>query len=58
MTDKEYADDVRKRFNSMALPIVGLIQEVLRKGFAIDFSIRVTDNKPDVRCDITKVTKL
>lgn len=58
MSDKEQADDLRKRFNSMALPIVGLLQECDRKGFVMSFGINVKDGKPDLRCDISKVTKL
>jgi DNA polymerase I-like protein with 3'-5' exonuclease and polymerase domains len=58
MTDKEQADEFRKKFNSMALPLVGLLMEVERKGFSISFNIAVRDGKPDLKCDIAKVTKL
>ena len=59
LTDQEEADSFRKRFNSMAMPIVGLMQEAVRKGFALGFNIALTpDGKPSLTCDVSKVTKL
>ena len=58
-TDQENAEDFRKRFASMALPIVGLLQEITRKGYACNFHIRLTpENKPDIGIEISRVTKL
>lgn len=58
MTDKEQADDFRKRFNSIALPLVGLLLEAERKGFNLSFTIAVKNGKPDLNIEVSKVTKL
>jgi len=58
ITDQEKADDIRRRFHLMALPIAGLIQECAKDGFIINFSINLKDGEPDIRCDISKVIKL
>lgn len=58
LTDKEQADEFRKKFNSMALPIVGLLLEAERKGFSLSFNIAVRNGKPDINIEVARVTKL